>query len=273
MSSHSLVRRYTTSHIRKRKNKTPLVMLTAYDALIAKLLDQHCDMLLVGDSLGMVRHGMETTVPVSLEMMILHAQAVMRGSKQSLVVVDMPFGSYQESKEQAFRHATRILQQTGAQAVKLEGGEEMAETIKFLTQRGIAVMGHVGLTPQHVQQMGGFKIQGKSEESWKKVVLDAIAVDKAGAFAMVIEGVVEPLAKEITKAVSVPTIGIGASAACDGQVLVCEDMLGLTENPPKFVKQFASLGVEVSSAAASYATEVKQRSFPDIEQCYSAPKE
>ena len=248
------------------------MMLTAYDALIAALLDKHCDMLLVGDSLAMVRLGMETTLPVSIEAMILHGQAVMRGNKHSLVIIDMPFGSYQESPELAFRNAAKLLQETGAQAVKLEGGEEMVDTIHYLTQRGIAVMGHVGLTPQHVQQMGGFKIQGKNEASWNKALRDAVAVDKSGAFAMVIEGVLEPLAKEITEAVAIPTIGIGASAACDGQVLVTEDMLGLTDNPPKFVHAFAQLKEQVTQAVSDYSNQVKSRSFPGKEQCY-LPKE
>ena len=273
MSKQTTLRRKTSSTIRNRKGGEPIVVLTAYDTLIANLLDEHCDILLVGDSLGMVRHGLETTVPVSLEMMILHAQAVMRGSNQAMVVVDMPFGSYQESKEAAFRNATRILQETGAQSVKLEGGEEMAETIRYLTKRGIAVMGHVGLTPQHVQQMGGFKIQGKNEASWNKAVRDAMAVDKAGAFAMVIEGVVEPLAQEISQAVAVPTIGIGASNQCDGQVLVTEDMLGLTDTPPKFVRHYANLREQISQAASDYAAEVKNRSFPSDAECYAVPKE
>lgn len=270
MSKYSAAKRATTLTIRKRKGGEPIVMLTAYDALIASLLDDACDILLVGDSLGMVRLGMETTLPVSMGAMSLHGQAVMRGSKTSLVVVDMPFGSYQESPSVAFHNAAKLLQETGAQAVKLEGGEEMAETIAYLTERGIAVMGHVGLTPQHVQQMGGFKVQGKTEASWNKALRDTVAVNKAGAFAMVIEGVVEPLAKEMTEAVDIPTIGIGASAACDGQVLVTEDMLGLTNNPPKFVHQFANLKEQVQQAAADYAEQVKARSFPDKEQCYQS---
>jgi len=272
MSSHSSTRRLTTADIRSRKGGEPLVVLTAYDALTAQLLDDHCDMLLVGDSLGMVRLGMETTLPVSVDAMSLHGQAVMRGSKQALVIIDMPFGSYQESPEVAFHNAARLLQETGAQAVKLEGGEEMAATIRYLTERGIAVMGHVGLTPQHVQQMGGFKVQGRNEAGWNKVLRDAVAVDKAGAFSMVIEGVVEPLAREISEAVSVPTIGIGASAACDGQVLVTEDMLGLTENPPKFVQQFASLRKTIEQAAAKYAQQVKSRQFPAAQHCYQPKK-
>lgn len=272
MSKHSKVRRYTTSTIRKRKGGEPIVMLTAYDALFASLMDDFCDMILVGDSLGMVRLGMETTLPVSVDTMILHGQAVMRASKRSLVVVDMPFGSYQQSPEIAFANAAKILQETGAQAIKLEGGEEMAETIRYLTERGIAVMGHIGLTPQHVQQMGGFKVQGKNEASWSKALRDAVAVDKAGAFAMVVEGVVEPLAKEVSEAVTVPTIGIGASAACDGQVLVTEDLLGLTDNPPKFVKQYVTLREVVTQAISNYTMEVKSRSFPAKEQCYESKK-
>lgn len=270
MSKHSTTKRATSATIRNRKGGEPIVMLTAYDALLASLLDEYCDMLLVGDSLGMVRLGMENTLPVTVEAMSLHGQAVMRGSQSSMVVVDMPFGSYQESPEVAFHNAAKLIQETGAQAVKLEGGEEMAATITYLTKRGIAVVGHIGLTPQHVQQMGGFKIQGKNEASWNQALRDAVSVDKAGAFAMVVEGVVEPLAREITEAVAIPTIGIGASAACDGQVLVTEDMLGLTDNPPKFVQQFASLKSQVKQAASDYSEQVKSRSFPDKAQCYQS---
>jgi 3-methyl-2-oxobutanoate hydroxymethyltransferase len=267
--SDNSIRRLTTRDMLKAKRKgVPLVMLTAYDALLARLLDPHCDMLLVGDSLGMVRLGMETTLPVTPEIMVMHGAAVMRGSQRAMVVLDMPFGSYQQSPQQAFENAAKMLQASGAQAVKLEGGEEMAETIRFLTQRGVAVMGHVGLTPQHVNQMGGFRVQGKNDASYAQVLKDAKAVQEAGAFAFVIEGVVEELALKVTQAVDTPTIGIGASAACDGQVLVSEDMLGFTDNPPKFVRQFATLGKTVAQAAEDYAKQVRARSFPADEECY-----
>lgn len=268
MSKVTQTSRKTTRHIRQAKGKEPLVVLTAYDALTARLLDAHCDVLLVGDSLGMVLYGMETTLPVTVAMMAAHGKAVMRGSQHALVVVDMPFASYQESKEQAFRNASKLLKQTGAQAVKLEGGEEMAETIAFLTARGVPVMAHVGLTPQHVQQMGGFRVQGKNDASHAKALADIQAVEQAGAFSVVIEGVVEMLAAQMTQSVAIPTIGIGASAACDGQVLVAEDMLGLTENPPKFVRPFAQLRQDIDAAATAYAKAVKARSFPGAEECY-----
>ena len=268
MSKVTQTSRKTTRHIRQAKGTEPLVVLTAYDALTARLLDAHCDVLLVGDSLGMVLYGMETTLPVTVAMMAAHGKAVMRGSQHALVVVDMPFASYQESKEQAFRNASKLLKQTGAQAVKLEGGEEMAETIAFLTARGVPVMAHVGLTPQHVQQMGGFRVQGKNDASHAKALADIQAVEQAGAFSVVIEGVVEMLAAQMTQSVAIPTIGIGASAACDGQVLVAEDMLGLTENPPKFVRPFAQLRQDIDAAAAAYAKAVKARSFPGVEECY-----
>lgn len=268
MSKVTQTSRKTTRHIRQAKGTEPLVVLTAYDALTARLLDAHCDVLLVGDSLGMVLYGMETTLPVTVAMMAAHGKAVMRGSQHALVVVDMPFASYQESKEQAFRNASKLLKQTGAQAVKLEGGEEMAETIAFLTARGVPVMAHVGLTPQHVQQMGGFRVQGKNDASHAKALADIQAVEQAGAFSVVIEGVVEMLAAQMTQSVAIPTIGIGASAACDGQVLVAEDMLGLTENPPKFVRPFAQLRQDIDAAAAAYAKAVKARSFPGSEECY-----
>jgi 3-methyl-2-oxobutanoate hydroxymethyltransferase len=255
---------------RKRDGVTaePLVMLTAYTVRMAQLLDPHCDMLLVGDSLGQVIYGLPSTVPVSLEMMCAHGAAVVRGSYHSLVVVDMPFGSYEGSPEQAFASAARILKETGAAAVKLEGGEAMAETIAFLSARGIPVMAHVGLTPQAVNVLGGYGARGRGDAEERKIVGDAKAVADAGAFAIVVEGVVEPIAIAITQAVACPTIGIGASAQCDGQVLVAEDMLGLFERVPRFVKRFGDMAGAISDAATSYAADVRSRAFPAAEQTY-----
>ena len=255
---------------RKRDGVTaePLVMLTAYTVRMAQLLDPHCDMLLVGDSLGQVIYGLPSTVPVSLEMMCAHGAAVVRGSYHSLVVVDMPFGSYEGSPEQAFASAARLLKETGAAAVKLEGGEAMAETIAFLSARGIPVMAHVGLTPQAVNVLGGYGARGRGDAEERKIVGDAKAVADAGAFAIVVEGVVEPIAIAITQAVACPTIGIGASAQCDGQVLVAEDMLGLFERVPRFVKRFGDMAGAISDAATSYAADVRSRAFPAAEQTY-----
>jgi len=266
------MRRLTVPAIRQRKGKEPLVMLTAYTVRMAQLLDPHCDMLLVGDSLGQVIYGLESTVPVSLDMMCAHGAAVVRGSYHSLVIVDMPFGSYEASPEAAFASAARILKDTGAAAVKLEGGEAMAETIAFLSARGIPVMAHVGLTPQAVNALGGYGARGRSAAEKAKILRDAKAVDDAGCFALVIEGVVEPIAVEITRAVSCPTIGIGASAQCDGQVLVAEDMLGLFERVPRFVKRFGAMADEISAAAAAYAADVRSRAFPTPDQTYQ-PKD
>jgi 3-methyl-2-oxobutanoate hydroxymethyltransferase len=245
-------------------------MLTASTAPFARLLDPHVDILLVGDSLGMVLYGLPSTLPVTLEMMIAHGRAIVQSSQQALVVVDMPFGSYQESPAQAFRNAAQILAESGAQAVKLEGGAEMAETIQFLTQRGVPVMAHIGLMPQHMQQLGGFKVQGRDAAQIATIKADAKAIDTSGAFAVVIEGVVESLAQELTQLIRIPTIGIGASAACDGQVLVTEDLLGLTPRQPRFVKKYADLSSAISTAVEAYAAEVKARQFPTPEQTYPA---
>ncbi len=253
-----------------RKGGEKIVVLTAYTAPMAELLDAHCDILLVGDSLGMVVYGLDSTLPVSLEMMIAHGAAVQRKAKQAVVVIDMPFGAYQESKELAFRNAVRMMQETGASAVKLEGGVEMAETVRFLAERAIPVMGHVGLMPQHMHKLGGFKAQGRDAAVRKRILADARAIAEAGAFSIVIEGVVESLAAEITRAVSIPTIGIGASAECDGQVLVVDDMLGMFERGPKFVKRYANLREVIGTAAAQYAAEVKSGAFPTAEHCYGA---
>jgi 3-methyl-2-oxobutanoate hydroxymethyltransferase len=266
------MKRLTVPAIRKAKGKTPLVMLTAYTVRMAQLLDPHCDLLLVGDSLGQVIYGLPSTIPVTLEMMCAHGAAVVRGSYHAVVVIDMPFGSYEASPEQAFLSAARILKETGAAAVKLEGGEAMAPTVAFLSARGIPVMGHVGLTPQAVNQLGGYGARGRSDAERARIVADAKAIDEAGAFAIVIEGVVEPIAVEITNSVSCPTIGIGASGQCDGQVLVAEDMLGLFDRTARFVKRYADMAALVGDAAQSYASDVRDRSFPTAEQTY-APKD
>ena len=266
------MKRLTVPKIRQRKvdgtTAQPLVMLTAYTARQAQLLDAHCDLLLVGDSLGQVIYGLPSTIPVTLRMMADHAAAVVRGSYHAVVVVDMPFGSYEASKEQAFESASFLLKESGAAAVKLEGGEAMAETVAFLNQRGIPVMGHVGLTPQAVNVLGGYAARGRSDAEADKIVTDAKALDVAGAFAIVIEGVVEPIAIEATKAVSAPTIGIGASAQCDGQVLVTEDMLGMFERVPRFVKRYEDIASIIERTVKQYADEVRDRSFPGPEQTY-----
>jgi 3-methyl-2-oxobutanoate hydroxymethyltransferase len=268
MSVQAAIRRKTAPDIRARKGGDPIVMLTSYHAHTAALVDRHCDVILVGDSLGNVMHGYETTVPVTLDMMILQGRAVMRGSQQALVVVDMPFGSYEASKEQAFHSAVRILKETQCGAVKLEGGERMAETVAFLTQRGIPVMGHIGLTPQSINTLGSFRAQGREEGSWEPIENDARAISEAGAFSIVIEAVAEPLARKITAAISAPTIGIGASAACDGQVLVLEDILGLSPRTPKFVRRYGDLGPAIEAAIKGYAADVRSRSFPGPEHVY-----
>lgn len=262
------VRRITVPQIRARKGGTPIVSLTSYHAHTAAIVDRHADFILVGDSLGMVMHGMESTLGVTLDMMITHGKAVVRGTKRALVVVDMPFGTYEESPSEAFRNAAHVMRETQCQAVKLEGGARMSETIRYLVDRGIPVMAHIGLTPQSTNVMGGFKTQGRDEATWAHHINDAKAVAEAGAFAVVVEGVVEPLAQEITRAVEIPTIGIGASAACDGQILVLEDMLGLNPRPPKFVKVYGSLGEMIEKAVADYAAEVKDRAFPGEGQVY-----
>jgi 3-methyl-2-oxobutanoate hydroxymethyltransferase len=265
-------KRMTVPSIRGRKvggkTKQPIVMLTAYTMRMAQLLDPHCDMLLVGDSLGQVIYGLPSTIPVTLDMMCAHGAAVVRGSWHALVGVDMPFGSYEESSEQAFASAAHVMKETGCAAVKLEGGEAMAETIAFLTQRGIPVIGHVGLTPQAVNMLGGYGVRGREDIEAEKILADARAVAEAGAFVMVVEGVMESLATRIAQEVAVPVIGIGASAECDGQVLVTEDMLGLFERTPRFVKRYHNLASEISESAGRYAEEVRSRSFPSDDQTY-----
>jgi 3-methyl-2-oxobutanoate hydroxymethyltransferase len=266
------MKRVTVPAIRQRKvdgvTAEPLVMLTAYTVRMAQLLDPHCEMLLVGDSLGQVIYGLPSTVPVTLEMMAAHGAAVVRGSYHSLVIIDIPFGSYEASPEQAFASAARLLKETGAAAVKLEGGEAMAPTIRFLSERGIPVMAHIGLTPQAVNALGGYGARGRSDAEAAKILGDARAVDEAGCFAMVVEGVLEPIAIDITRAVSCPTIGIGASALCDGQVLVTEDMLGMFDRVPRFVKRYHEVANEIADAAGRYAADVRSRAFPTAEQTY-----
>ncbi len=272
MSSHrqEAVRRVAAPDIAARKGQTPIVCLTAYTAPVAELLDDHCDLLLVGDSVGMVVHGLPNTVGVTLEMMIMHGQAVMRGSRRAMVVVDMPFGSYEGSAETAYANAARLMKETGAQAVKVEAGETIVGTIDYLVKRGIPVMGHVGLRPQAVLVDGGFKAKGKAGAERQRILAEAKATAEAGAFAIVVEGVAEGLAREITEAVDVPTIGIGASAGCDGQILVTDDMLGLFDWTPKFVRRYGDLRGEIGRAVAAYAEDVRARRFPGPAEIYFA---
>ncbi|MBN2760508.1 MAG: 3-methyl-2-oxobutanoate hydroxymethyltransferase [Rhodobacteraceae bacterium] len=268
MSAQAPIRRITAPQIRARKGGEPIVSLTSYHAHTAAIVDKYADFILVGDSLGMVMHGMDSTIGVPLDLMIMHGKAVVRGTQRALIVVDMPFGTYEESPQMAFRNAAKIMKETACGAVKLEGGARMAETIRFLSERGIPVMAHIGLTPQSVNTMGGFKVQGRDEAAWASHIDDAVAVAEAGAFALVVEGVVEELADRITAAVDIPTIGIGASKKCDGQILVLEDMLGLNPRVPKFVKIYGDLGPAIERAVSAYAEEVKDRSFPTPDNVY-----
>ena len=269
MSQHTPQKRKTAPDITARKGGAPIVSLTAYHAHTAAIADKYVDFLLVGDSLGMVMHGFETTLPVPLDLMILHGRAVMRGAKSSLIVVDMPFGSYEESPAQAFRNAAKVIKETECGAIKLEGGRRMAETIRFLTDRGIPVMAHVGLTPQSINVLGGFKAQGRERAQWAAIEEDARVVSEAGAFSVVLEAVAEPLARKITAEIAIPTIGIGASAACDGQILVMEDMLGLSPRVPRFVKEFGKIGAAIENAIAMYADDVRNRKFPEDGNTYA----
>ena len=272
MSAQRKTRRKTVNDIAKAKTGEPLVCLTAYDAPMAELLDPHCDILLVGDSVGMVVHGLPSTVGVTLEMMILHGQAVMRGSKEALVVVDMPFGSYETNADQAFLNAAKVMKETGCQAIKIESGTYAAAQIEHLVARGIPVMGHIGLRPQAVNVDGGFRAKGRTSAEREQALAEAVAADRAGAFAIVVEGVATDLAADITAAVSCPTIGIGASAACDGQILVTDDMLGKFDWTPKFVRRYADLRNQIDSAISRYADDVRQRKFPATEEVYHLPK-
>ncbi|MEY1554653.1 3-methyl-2-oxobutanoate hydroxymethyltransferase [Yoonia sp. R2331] len=267
-SQKEVIRRTTVPQISSRKGGEPIVSLTSYHAHTAALVDKYADFILVGDSLGMVMHGMESTVGVPLDLMIMHGKAVVRGTQRALIVVDMPFGTYEESPQMAFRNAAKIMKETQCQAVKLEGGARMAETIRYLVERGIPVMAHIGLTPQSVNTMGGFKVQGRDEAAWAVHINDAKAVADAGAFAVVVEGVVEELADKITAAVDIPTIGIGASVNCDGQILVLEDMLGLNPWTPKFVKVYGQLGPMIEDSVKRYAQDVRARAFPTEDEVY-----
>ena len=262
-------RRTTAPAITARKGGVPIVSLTAYHAHTARIADPYVDFLLVGDSLGMVMHGYESTIPVSLDLMIMHARAVVRGSQKALVVVDMPFGTYEESPGVAFRNAARVMKETDCGAIKLEGGRRMGETIRFLTERGVPVMAHIGLTPQSIHVLGGFKTQGKTLDQWAAIEEDARIVSEAGAFAVVLEAMAEPLAAKITRDIVIPTIGIGASALCDGQILVMEDMLGLSPRVPKFVKEFGKVAEAIEGAIRAYAGEVKARTFPLAANTYA----
>jgi len=264
------VKRVAAPDIAGRKGKTPIVCLTAYTAPMAEILDPHCDVLLVGDSVGMVIHGLPNTVGVTMEMMILHGQAVMRAAKRAMVVIDMPFGSYEGSPEVAYANAARLMKETGAQAVKVESGPTVVATIDYLVKRGIPVMGHVGLRPQSVLVDGGFKAKGRSNEERSRILEEARGTSGAGAFAVVVEGVAEGLAREITETIEAPTIGIGASAGCDGQILVTDDMLGLFDWTPKFVRRYADLRGEIGQAVAAYADDVRNRRFPGPAEIYFA---
>jgi 3-methyl-2-oxobutanoate hydroxymethyltransferase len=273
MSVQSPIKRVTAPDIMARKGGAPIVSLTSYHAHTAAIADKYCDVLLVGDSLGMVMHGYETTVPVTLELMIMHGRAVTRGAKRALVVVDMPFGSYEESPAVAFRNAARVMKECDCGAVKLEGGVRMGETIRYLVDRGIPVMAHIGLTPQSINTLGGFKSQGRELAQWAALEADAKAVADAGAFSVVLEAIAEPLAARISAAIPIPTIGIGASAACDGQILVMEDMLGLSPRVPKFVREFGKVGEAIENAIKAYAEHVRDRQFPGTEHTYAMKKE
>ena len=272
MSAQSPIRRITAPQITARKGGDPIVCLTAYDAPTAAVLDEYCDLILVGDSVGMVVHGLTTTVGVTLDMMILHGQAVMRGSHRALVVVDLPFGSYEDSPQTAFKNASRVMIETGCQAVKIESGTYAAETVRYLVERGIPVMSHVGLRPQSMNVLGGFRARGRRESVAKEIIENAKAAAAAGSFAVVVEGVSEEIANQVTEAVNIPTIGIGASAGCDGQILVTPDMLGQFERVPKFVKKYGAQGDATRKAVSEYAADVKARTFPGAENLYHFKK-
>ena len=260
--------RISAPQISALKGKTPIVCLTAYTAPMAEILDSVCDILLVGDSVGMVLHGLDNTVGVTLEMMILHGQAVMRGSRRAMVVIDMPFGSYEGDRREAYANAVRVMKETGAQAIKVESGPAVADTIAYLTERGVPVMGHVGLRPQSVLVDGRFRARGRTNAEHDDVMQEAKAAQAAGAFAIVVEGVAETLARNVTQALEVPTIGIGASPACDGQVLVLDDMLGLFDWTPKFVRRYADLRSQIDQAVRAYAADVRERRFPGEAETY-----
>jgi len=273
MSVEIRTRRVSVTQVRSRKSQEKLVCLTAYTAPVARLLDAAADVLLVGDSLAMVVYGFDSTLSVTLDMMIAHGAAVVRATRHALIVVDLPFGAYQASPQDAFRAAARVMQETGCAAIKLEGGAEMADTVRFLVQRGIPVMGHVGLTPQAVNSLGGYRSRGHAAAEREQILRDAVAIADAGAFSLVVEGVAETLAREITANVPIPTIGIGGSPACDGQILVTDDMLGVfADFTPKFVKRYRNLAAEIEAAALEYAADVRDGRFPAPEHTYGPPK-
>lgn len=269
MSKQTKATRITVPQIRARKGGEKIVCLTAYTTPVAELLDPHCDLLLIGDSVGMVLHGLPSPIGVTLDMMVLHAQAVMRGSEHALVVVDLPFGSYERGPDQAFKSASRVLRKTGCQAVKVEASEGVAESVAFLVSRGIPVMGHVGLRPQAMNVEGGFKAKGRTADERERILAEALAVDAAGAFAILVEGVTPDLAAEITASISVPTIGIGASNACDGQILVTDDMLGLFDWTPKFVRRYGDMRGLIETAVLHYAEDVRSGKFPGELETYT----
>lgn len=270
MSSHAPTKKLTAASFRAHKGGNKLVMLTAYTAPIARLMAPHVDAILVGDSVGMVLHGFDSTLPVTFEMMVMHTQAVRRGAPEQFIITDLPFGSYQTSKEQALDAAAHMLKTSGADAVKLEGGEELAETVRFLIWRGIPVMGHVGLMPQHINQLGSYKAQGRDEKAAAQIKADARAISEAGAFSVVLEGILKSIADEITQTLPIPTIGIGASPNCDGQVLVTDDLLGIfSDFTPKFVRRYAALSGDISTAIENYAKDVRNGTFPSDKECFS----
>lgn len=269
MNTNTEVKRITIPDIQSRKGQGSIVSLTAYTKPMAAYIDPYVDLILIGDSLGMVSYGMDSTLAVTLDMMIAHSQAVVRGSQRACVIVDLPFGSYQESPQIAYRNCARVMAETGAQGVKLEGGVEMAETVEFLVKRAIPVMAHVGLMPQHTNIMGGFRAQGLDSESQESIYKAALEMEKAGAFCVLMEGTGEPLARRITQDLKVPTIGIGASPACDGQILVTEDIVGLfSDYTPRFVKRYAELGDQLSTAVEEYAKDVRAGAFPELRHCF-----
>jgi 3-methyl-2-oxobutanoate hydroxymethyltransferase len=273
MSLQPTTRRLMAPDITAMKRLKPIIALTSYHTHTAAIADKYCDFLLVGDSLGMVMHGFETTVPVTLDMMIVQGRAVVRGAKRALVAIDMPFGTYEESPPVAFRNAARVMKETDCGAVKLEGGRRMAETTRYLVDRGIPVMGHIGLTPQSINVLGGFKTQGRTRDEWAAIEEDARALADAGAFAIVLEAMSGPLAARITESIPIPTIGIGASSHCDGQILVMEDMLGLSPRVPKFVKKFGAVATAIEDAIKDYADDVRERRFPAEEHSYAMKEE
>lgn len=273
MSQATNRKKMTIRDIAGRKGGEPIVCLTTYSAALTRLIDPHADLLLVGDSLATAQHGFDTTVQITLDQMIFHTQSAMRAGPTSVVIVDMPFGCYEASPQAAFASAARIMKETGADGVKLEGGEKMAPTIRFLTENGIPVLAHIGLLPQSINATGGYRVVGRSGAEEERLRRDAKAIEEAGAFAVVMEGMVEPVARHLTGMLKIPTIGIGASSACDGQVLVTDDLLGLFDWTPKFVRRYANLRETITEAVAAYAGDVRSRSFPAEAETYPVKKD